>query len=57
MRTVEGMKDYQKVGFAILALLLVGGSIFLVIYLTQGGEGDSTNIPGNPSEVVRLPLG
>ena len=51
------MKDYHKVGFVLLTVLLVGGGIFLAIYLTQGGEGDSTDIPGNPSEVVRLPLG
>ena len=52
-----GMPDYAKVGLVLITVLLVAGGIFLYIYLTQGGEGDSTNIPGNPSEVVRLPLG
>jgi hypothetical protein len=50
------MPDYAKVGLVLITVLLVAGGIFLYIYLTQGGEGDSTNIPGNPSEIVRLPL-
>lgn len=49
------MSDMTKLAAIILGGLIVVGGIFLVIYLTQGGEGDSTDIPGNPSEIV-MPL-
>lgn len=49
------MEDYKKVALAVLGLLIVGGGIFLAIYVVQGGNGESENIPGSP-EVVLTPL-
>jgi hypothetical protein len=46
------MSTIQKVALAVLGFLVVGGGIMLLIYLLNGGEGDSTDIPGSP-EVVR----
>jgi hypothetical protein len=51
------MQTMTKVAIAVIGLLVVGGGIMLAIYLLNGGEGESTNIPGNPSEVVTLRLG
>lgn len=48
------MEVYQKVALAVLGVLIVSGTIFLVIYVTQGGNGEVENIPGNPSDVVVL---
>jgi len=50
------MQTMTKVAVVVLGLLVVVGSIMVVIYLTRGGEGEVTNIPGNPGEVVSLLL-
>ncbi|WP_432479663.1 hypothetical protein [Nocardioides sp. GXQ0305] len=47
------MATVQKVALVLLGFFVVGGGIMLAIYLLNGGEGDSTNIPGSP-EVVRI---
>lgn len=39
--------------FVVIGAVVVGCSIMLVIYITQGGEGESTNIPTNPDAAAR----
>ncbi len=47
------MNRPRTVAVILLGFLLVVGGAMLAIYLTQGGNGDSEDIPGNPNEVVR----
>ena len=46
------MSNLKVVALTIFGILVVGGGIMLAMYLLNGGEGDSTNIPTNPAEVV-----
>jgi hypothetical protein len=46
------MSNLKVVGLIIFGIIVVGGGIMLAIYLVNGGEGDSTNIPTNPSDVL-----
>ena len=46
------MSNLKVVALTIFGILVVGGGVMLAIYLLNGGEGDSTNIPTNPADVV-----
>jgi len=48
------MSNLKVVALIIFGVIVVGGGIMLAIYLANGGEGDSTDIPTNPSDVVVL---
>lgn len=42
------MNNARTLFVVILGFIVVGGGILLAIYLLQGGEGESTDIPTNP---------
>ena len=49
------MNNAKTLFFIILGTVVVVGGIMLAIYIIQGGEGESTDIPTNPDAAASAP--